>query len=49
MQEVRSTAMIISVFSDFFGPLIRSGMEDPEDRREAGRQYLRDREEKADF
>lgn len=41
--------MVVSIFSEFFGPLIRSGMEDPEDRREAARQYLRDREEKADF
>lgn len=41
--------MVVGIFSDFFGPMIRSAMEDPEDRREAARQYLRDREEKAEF
>lgn len=33
----------------FFKYMLQSGMEDPEDRREAARQYLRDREEKAEF
>lgn len=35
--------------TQFFKWVIESGMEDPEHRREAARQYLRDREEKAEF
>jgi hypothetical protein len=41
--------MALSIFVDFMKPLIRRNMEDPEKRREAAREYLRDREEKASF
>lgn len=41
--------LAMAFVTQFFKWVIESGMEDPEDRREAARQYLRDREEKAEF
>lgn len=41
--------LAMAFVTQFFKWVIESGQEDPEDRREAARQYLRDREEKAEF
>lgn len=41
--------MALSIITDFMRPLILGSMQDPEERRQQGRDYLRDREERADF
>lgn len=46
---VHSVAMALSIIVDFVKPLIRASMKDPEESRQAGREYLREREEAAEF
>lgn len=41
--------MALSIFVNFFKPMILAGMEDPETRRAAARDYMRAREEQASF
>ena len=41
--------MALSIITDFVRPLLLANMQDPEERRQQGRDYLRKADEKAEF
>jgi hypothetical protein len=48
-QIFRQNEMALSIMVEFFRPIIQKSMQDPEERREKERQYLRAHEDLANY